>query len=393
MEPKTSRGQLAVSPKELVTFGKYLFLGKIGKGGMADVFLARPKAQKRLVAIKVILEALAKKKQYVDMFIQEGKLAVQLNHDAIVKTYEIGKIHGRHFICMEYISGVDLSLVMRQCRAAGARLPVPHALSIALRICEGLHYAHELTDGDGKSINVVNRDVSPSNVRISFEGEVKQLDFGIAKATSSLSSEIGVLKGKFSHMSPEQVRGLPLDRRSDVFSVGIVLHEMLTLEKLFRGDSDFQMMDLVRRAEIRPPSAINPRVHDEVDQLVLRALEKEPKDRFQSAEEMAQELRVALARYNFRKSELKDLVRDLCRDEWVNEQKTIETSLSGETIDLDGGPNSDEDYGVLLEVSMDGDASEAEPEVSVGATPKWMFILLAAAVGLLALAVALLMLL
>ncbi len=375
-----------------MSFGKYLFLGKIGKGGMAEVFLARPKAQKRLVAIKVILEKLAKKKQYVDMFIQEGKLAVQLNQDSIVKTYEIGKIHGRHFICMEYISGVDLSQVMRQCRATGKRLPIPHTMYITLRICEGLHYAHELCDSAGKSLNVVNRDVSPSNVRISFEGEVKQLDFGIAKATSSLSSEIGVLKGKFSHMSPEQVRGLPLDRRSDVFSVGIVLHEMLTLEKLFRGDSDFQMMDLVRRAEVRPPSAINRRVHAEVDQLVLRALEKEPKDRFQSTEEMAAQLREGLARYNFRKSELKDFVRELCHDEWVNEQKTIETSLSGETTEVVGGPDSDEDYGVLLEVTVDG--AQEGPEVeSSGGTPKWMFVLLATAVGLLALAVMLLIVL
>ena len=136
---------------------------------------------------------------------------------------------------MEYIAGVDLSGILRACQASKShRLPVPHALYVAVRILEGLHYAHELADGQGRSLNLVNRDVSPSNIRISFDGDVKLLDFGIAKAASGLTSEIGVLKGKISHMSPEQVRGLPLDRRSDVFSASVVLHEMLTGERLFR---------------------------------------------------------------------------------------------------------------------------------------------------------------
>jgi serine/threonine protein kinase len=217
------------------------------------------------------------------------------------------------------------------------------------------------------------------------------LDFGIAKATSSLSSEIGVLKGKFSHMSPEQVRGLPLDRRSDVFSAGIVLHEMLTLEKLFRGDSDFQMMDLVRRAEVRPPSAINHRVHHEVDDLVLKALQKDPKNRFQSAEEMALEIRKALARYNFYKNELRDFVRDLCREDWINEQKTIEACLSGDTAAGEGEPTSDEDYGVLLEVSVD--SGQEEQQAGEAPPPKWLYGLLALAVGLLVFAVVLLVVL
>lgn len=372
---------------EPVVFGKYLILGRIGKGGMAEVYLARPRGQRRLLAIKVIHSALATDKQYVNMFINEGKLAVLLNHDAIVKTYEIGRIRNRHFICMEYVSGVDLSVLLRR-RRSSALLRVPHALYVAQRICEGLHYAHELTDVAGKSLNLVNRDVSPSNVRISFDGDVKLLDFGIAKAKTGLSSEIGTLKGKFSHMSPEQVRGLPLDRRSDVFSSGIVLHEMLTQEKLFRGDSEFQVMDMVRRADVRPPSANNPRVPPEVDALVLKALQKNPADRFQSAGEMAAVIREALARYNFSKAELRDLVRDACSEEWAREQQTIEAGLRGHSRELTPVSEPDEDYGTFEVYSED--AREVTRQALRSRHPTWIYVLLSVAIGLLVLAIVLL---
>jgi serine/threonine protein kinase len=380
---------------QLATFGKYLLLERIGKGGMAEVFLARPRAQKRLVAIKVIREKLAKDKQYLEMFMREGMLAVQLNHDAIVKTFEIGRVHGRHFICMEHISGVDLSHLLRSCRSSSTRrLPVPHSLFVAMRVCEGLHYAHELRNSERASLNIVNRDVSPSNIRISFDGDVKLLDFGIAKATSGLSSEIGVLKGKFAYMSPEQVRGLPLDRRSDVFACGIVLHEMLTQEKLFRGDSDFQLMDQVRRAEVRPPSAINPRVPGEVDAIVLKALQKNLEDRFQTAEEMGQALRAALVRYNLQKGELRDLVRDVCSKEWGQEQQKLEVYINREAPDVPGQQTSDEDYGEFLEVIEKHEDKEEEPVyISQPRNPPWMWLLLLLAVVLLTVAVVLLIVL
>jgi serine/threonine protein kinase len=372
-------------PAQQADFGKYLLIGSIGKGGMAEVYLARPRAQRRLVAIKVIRASLVKQKQYVDMFMLEGTLAVQLNHESIVKTYEIGRIQGRHFICMEYISGVDLSLLLKRLRGSDVRrLPVPHALYVALRAAEGLHYAHELRDPKTAALlNVVNRDVSPSNVRISFDGDVKLLDFGIAKATSGLSSEIGVLKGKVTHMSPEQVRGLPLDRRSDVFSLGIVLHEMLTQEKLFRGDSEFQLMDIVRRAEVRPPSAVNPRVPGDLDAIVLRALQKDPADRFQTAEELALPLRETLARYNFNKSELRDLVRELCHEEWQRAQEFIEEGLSRDAPARRPRTGSDEDYGEFVEIYEEA-AQEARDITSDLASrrrvPLWVWPLLAVAV-------------
>ena len=376
--------------KKPVAFGKYQLLGKLGRGGMADVFLARPGGQRRLVAIKCIRRKLASDRQYLDMFVREGKLAVMLNHEVIVKTHEIGRVQKRHFICMEYISGVDLNLVLKRCRSGRSQhLPVPHALHIAQRVCEGLHYAHQLTDPQGKLLNVVNRDVSPSNVRLSFDGDVKLLDFGIAKATSGLSSEIGVVKGKISHMSPEQVRGLPLDRRSDLFATGIVLHEMLTLEKLFRGDSEFQIMDAVRRAEVKPPSTINHRVSAQVDELVLKALHKEPSMRFQTADEMAKALREVLTPYNFGKGELRDLVRDLCREEWTDEQRVVERCLAGDGKEHPLTSSLDEDYGEFVEILEEDDPLMSNSERSRHAMPRWTYALLGAAVLLVLLALVL----
>jgi eukaryotic-like serine/threonine-protein kinase len=372
-----------------VAFGKYQLLGLIGKGGMAEVYLARPRGQKRLVAIKCIRQSLTKDRHIVEMFLREGKLAVQLNHDAIVKTYEIGRVRGRYFICMEYISGVDLTVIPQRCRgASGKRLPIPHALYIAMRVCEGLNFAHELADPAGSSLNIVNRDVSPSNIRISFEGEVKLLDFGIAKTTTGLSAEIGLVKGKFRHMSPEQVRGLPLDRRSDIFSVGIVLHEMLTLEKLFRGDSDFQVMDQVRKAEVRPPSAMNSRLPPEIDAIVLKALQKEPQDRYPTAGAMAEELARMLPRYNFDKSELRDLVRDLGREEYLLDLKRTEACLSDEP-QTTYHEEVDENYGEFIEILTDPAPPSEKVEKQAAATPRWLIGLLILSVAMLIFAVVL----
>jgi serine/threonine protein kinase len=312
------------------------------------------------------------------MFVREGKLAVQLNHPVVVKTYEIGRVKGTYFICMEYISGVDLSLVLRRCRGGRSRrMPIPHAVFIASRVCEGLHYAHELVDGDGRSLNLVNRDVSPSNVRIAFDGKVKVLDFGIAKAASTLSSEIGVLKGKISYMSPEQVRGLPLDRRSDVFSTAILLHEMLTGEKLFRADSEFQLMDLVRRADVKAPSVANPRVPKELDTILLRGLAKAPEQRYPTAEAMARDLREVLARYQFNPTELRELVRELCHEEWHKESSLIESYLADEPVAHDRADSADADYGEFAE----GSTRPAPPQKSAApvatkrSLPSWPHLL------------------
>ncbi len=317
------------SPLDPTPFGKYLLLGMIARGGMAEVYRAKSRQPAnpvgdRLLAIKCMRPQLAKESRFVEMFIREGKLAVLLDNDSIVRTYEIGRIEGRYFIAMEYIGGKDLTQILRRCQESNQRIPVPHACFTALKMSEGLHYAHTRTDAEGRPLNIVNRDVSPSNVRVSYDGEIKLLDFGIAQAMLKFTSEIGVLKGKFSYMSPEQIRGMPVDARTDVFSTGIILHEMLTTEKLFRGDTEFALMEKVRKAEVPPPSKFNRRVPEALDKIVLKALARDLPDRYQSAKELSDDLGTFMSQYRFQPSEMQEFVRGLFRADFAKESTEIE---------------------------------------------------------------------
>jgi len=331
-ERPSQEGKLSPgAPNEPVPFGKYYLLGLIARGGMAEVYRAKPiSGEKRLFAVKVMRPQLAREARFIDMFHREGKLAMMLSNRCIVETVEIGQIEGRHYIAMEYVAGRDLTQVLRRCQETQQRIPVPHAVFIAARIAEGLHFAHTLTGPDGRPLNIVNRDVSPSNVRMSYDGDVKLLDFGIAQALMKFTSEIGILKGKFSYMSPEQIRGMPLDARTDVFSAGIILHEMLTTEKLFRGDTEFALMEKVRKAEVPPPSGFNRRVTPELDAISLRALARDVADRYQSASQLAADLDALIAGYRFDPKELRQLMRQLFRKEYAKEIEETETALEAQ---------------------------------------------------------------
>jgi serine/threonine protein kinase len=327
------------SPQDPTLFGKYLLMGMIARGGMAEVYRAKARNAAtgmgdRVLAIKCMRPQLAKESRFVEMFIREGKLAVLLDNDSIVRTFEIGRIEGRYFIAMEYIGGKDLTQILRRCQESNQRIPVPHACFIAARMSDGLHYAHTRTDAEGRPLNIVNRDVSPSNVRVSYDGEVKLLDFGIAQAMLKFTSEIGVLKGKFSYMSPEQIRGMPVDARTDVFSTGIILHEMLTTEKLFRGDTEFALMEKVRKAEVPPPSKFNRRVPEALDKIVLKALARDLPDRYQSAKDLADDLNSFIAQYKFQPGEMQEFVRGLFRADYGKEAGEIE-SCRRATIDAE----------------------------------------------------------
>jgi eukaryotic-like serine/threonine-protein kinase len=333
--PETDGGKetqpklLPGSPTEPSPFGKYYLLGLIARGGMAEVYRARRReTTERILAVKCMRPQLAREARFVDMFIREGKLAILLKHGSIVETFDVGRAEGRYFIAMEYIGGKDLTQVLRRCQEANQRIPVPHAMHIAARICEGLHHAHNLVGDEGRPLNIVNRDVSPSNVRLSYGGEVKMLDFGIAQALMKFTSEIGVLKGKFSYMSPEQIRGMPVDARTDIFSAGIILHEMLTTEKLFRGDTEFALMEKVRKAEVPPPSKFNRRVTPELDAIVLKALARDVQDRYQTAEAFAEDLRRLLVGYRFDPRELQELLRGLFRADFLKEEEDMQASRS-----------------------------------------------------------------
>lgn len=312
------------SPERPEPFGDYFLVGLAARGGMAEVYRATRAGTDQLFAIKVMRPGIAGDRRFVDMFRREGRLAAMLRSPSIVTTYESGEAGGIPFIAMEYLPGRDLNGVLRACQSLDERMPVPMALHVAARVLDGLHAAHNLRGEDRRPLNLVNRDVSPSNIRITFEGEVKLLDFGIARALMKFTSEIGILKGKLSYMSPEQSRGLPLDARSDIFSTGIVLYEMLSQEKLFRGDTELALLEAVRRAEVPPPSRFNRRIPAALDQVVLQALERDPSARFQSASDFADRLRELLAGYGFEVSELSDLVRRLFRREFARETTLLE---------------------------------------------------------------------
>jgi serine/threonine protein kinase len=280
--------------KKPTPFGKYYLLERINVGGMAEVFRAKAfgvEGFERLVAVKRILANIAEDKEFIRMFIDEAKLAVQLNHANIAQIFDLGVVDGAYYIALEHVHGRDLRAMFDRCRQLGEPMPVSQACFCVMKVCEGLDYAHNKRDASGRELHLVHRDVSPQNILISFEGEVKLIDFGIAKAAGKGSkTQAGILKGKFGYMSPEQVRGIPIDRRSDVFSCGIVLYELLTGERLFVGESDFSTLEKVRNVEILPPSTYNRRIPDELERIVLKALAKDPEDRYQNAIDLHDEL-------------------------------------------------------------------------------------------------------
>ncbi|MBI2897057.1 MAG: serine/threonine protein kinase [Deltaproteobacteria bacterium] len=283
--------------QKVIPFGKYLLLERISVGGMAEVFKAKAfgvEGFERIIAIKRILPTMAEDEEFIEMFIDEAKIVGQLSHSNIVPIYELGRIGDSHFIAMEFVWGKDLLQIMNRHRRLRQHMPGPMAAWIGSRICEGLDYAHRKRDADGKNLEIIHRDVSPQNVIVSYEGEVKLIDFGIAKAAHRQTrTQAGVLKGKFGYMSPEQVRGLPLDRRSDVFAVGTCMYEMLTSERLFLGESDFSTLEKVRNADVDPPSKFNSAIPRELEDIVMKALSRDSDDRFHWASEMQE----ALQRY------------------------------------------------------------------------------------------------
>ncbi|HYO57218.1 serine/threonine-protein kinase, partial [Archangium sp.] len=280
--------------RQPIPFGKYLLLDRINIGGMAEVWRGKMFGAggfERLVAIKRILPNIAEDEEFITMFIDEAKISVQLNHANIAKIEDLGQITNNYFIAMEYIPGKDLRAIFDRCRKKGEPAPVPLVAYVVSKMCEGLDYAHRKKNTQGQDLNIVHRDISPQNVLVSFEGEVKVIDFGIAKAVGKATkTQAGILKGKFGYMSPEQVRGLPLDRRSDIFAIGVCLYEMLTGERLFVGNSDFSVLEKVRKAEVAPPSTYNHRIPETLEKIVLKALARDVDARYQYANELGDDL-------------------------------------------------------------------------------------------------------
>jgi len=281
---------------------RYRVVEKLESGGMAEVFRAESEGLqgfKKQVAIKRVLPHLSEKKKFISMFLDEARLSAQLTHSNCVQVFDIGVGDNAYFIVMEYVDGANLKTIAESLRKNNKEFPVQCAALIAVEICKGLSYAHELRDPNGVELKIVHRDMSPPNVLVTKYGEIKIVDFGLAKANSQLErSEPGIIKGKFSYLSPEAALGQEVDARTDIFAVGIILWELLAGQRLFLGETDFQTVKKVQQAVVPPISSINKQVPPELEKIVTRTLARDPNVRYQSARELAQDLTRFMFRFS-----------------------------------------------------------------------------------------------
>lgn len=273
---------------------RYHVLQRIDAGGMAEIFkgkLISMEGFERLVAIKRVLPNLVENERFLRMFLDEAKLTLNLTHANIVQVFDLGYSGDTYFIVMEYVEGANLKVLMETLNKVQLRLTVPQAVYIMREVCKGLAHAHQKRDLNGKHLNIVHRDVSPPNVLLSLEGEVKLTDFGLAKARSQVElTDPGVVKGKFGYLSPEAARGEEVDNLSDIFACGIVLWEMLASRRLFLADTDMDTIKLVRTANIPSLAAINPEVSPDLERICGKALAKNKDDRYLSAQDLGRDL-------------------------------------------------------------------------------------------------------
>ena len=281
-------------PDVIRQLGRYELLRRIAAGGMGEIFLAKMRGAagfEKHVIIKTILPHLAREPEFVTKFLDEGRIVVQLTHGNIVPVFDMGEEGGEYFIAMEYIPGRDLREIIKRLQIDKKSIPAPLSLFIISEVCKGLAYAHRKVGEDGLSMGLVHRDVSPSNILISLEGDIKVIDFGIARATNKLSQTIsGRIQGKFCYMSPEQASGKIVDARSDIFSVGVVLYEMLTGMRPFEGFTDLESIDLVRTCDFDPPSTLDATISPEIDEIVQRAMSRDLDERYQSIDQMQHDI-------------------------------------------------------------------------------------------------------
>lgn len=275
----------------LKRLGRFELISPIGSGGMATIYLSRiagPAGFEKPVALKVIHAHLAEDPEFIQMFLDEARLAAQLQHPNIVQIFELGEDAGVYFIAMEYLRGETLASVIRRVFGEEGRTMDPRlACHVLQQACEGLHYAHELTNINDEPLGLVHRDISPQNLFLTYSGSVKLMDFGIARAEgSSHSTRPGSLKGKFSYMSPEQASGQSFDHRADVFSLGVVFWEMITGRRLFKGRNDMESLRLVNQCQVPPPGGFRHGIPPALDRVIAQALAKDPTERYQTALEL-----------------------------------------------------------------------------------------------------------
>ena len=307
----------SASPQEGTASNRYVIVGKLAGGGMADIFLARSTSEtgiERYVVLKRVLAERSRDPHFASLFLDEARLTAQLQHPNIAQVLDVGKLAGAYFYTMEYVHGEDVRHLLQRVVSLRRELPIQHVLAIATGALAGLHHAHTRTTPAGVPLGVVHRDVSPSNIMVSYEGSVKLLDFGVAKATErSAESSSGTVKGKVAYASPEQCRSGELDRRSDIYSLGIVLWEMLASRRLYKYDTDFATMMAICEEPVKRPSELRSDVSPALDAIVLTALAKDRESRFSTAADMIEAIEDLAAREHFAMSTtgLGKLVREL----------------------------------------------------------------------------------
>jgi serine/threonine protein kinase len=318
---------------------RYKVLEKVAAGGMAEVYRAESaglEGFKKIVAIKRVLPHLSEKKQFIGMFLDEARVSAHLSHSNCVQVFDIGVGDNTYFIVMEYVDGSDLKGVIEHRRKINQPFPIEEACLICVRICEGLAYAHELTDGRGESLHIVHRDMSPPNVLITRFGEVKIVDFGLAKANSQLErSEPGIIKGKFSYLSPEAAKGGTVDARTDIFAVGIILWELLAGRRLFMGESDLETVRMVQSARVPSIREINKNVPPELEQVLMKALTEDPDKRYLRARDFGSALNQLLFKIGRSVSsfDIAELVEPIRREREQKRLRAKRQSIIGTLID------------------------------------------------------------
>ncbi len=352
----------AAQQRDTARFGKYRLIERIAVGGMAEIFLAHQKHEdghESPVVIKRIRPHLSKHAAFVKMFLNEARLAAQLNHPNVVQIHDLGKIAESYFISMEYVAGRDMRRVVPKAEALGIPFPLVYAVKIASCVCAGLHHAHTKVDLYGNPLNIVHRDVSPENVVVAFDGSVKILDFGIAKAANQVGqTRTGEIKGKLSYMSPEQCLGTPLDCRSDIFSLGVVLYEWLTGFKLFTGESEVAVMRSITEGKIYAPSYFREDLPERLEVILMKALERDRDKRYQTAAQMQKDLDAFLDAYEFTPTalHLSNFLKQLFEEELQEEQRRMQVRAAA-------APTSEEALELSDVVSaLDTDRGSPVPE-------------------------------
>ena len=291
---------------------RYTITERLDHGGMAEVFRGVAESMegfKKSVAIKRILPSLTKNQKFVSMFLDEARLSLFLQHANIVQVFDISRTpDNAYFLVMEFVDGCNLKALIERQKQKGKRIDAAQTIYLMIETCKALQYAHSLEHPEtNEPLGIVHRDISPPNILLSKNGEVKVVDFGLAKANSQIeSTDPGVVKGKFSYLSPEAASGLEVDHRADVFAIGIIMWELLTGRRLFYGDTDYQTVELVRQAKVPSISALNPEIEAELEQVVRKSLAKDPDERYQSANDLGD----ALAQYLFSRR-MKVTARDI----------------------------------------------------------------------------------